>query len=242
MNTGQERGITFLLPNGEQLQEDVPWQVAGALLGRDPDQLAKPILIHEVRLLDDGFSLAVDEEGGLWRTFLFTPRWFDRYRSSVDRIMSRQDIEQMDSIGASNLLVCFVAAGNDLVARITRKRIEAGLVDFDDAKNGIPEVFSDPEFAGFFAEMFLKGMAPANKSWKQPDIERGVELYDLAVAIQIADDELSWSKAMSQALDQRPDIVPASWGDPQDSLKKAISRNIEQSRFSLKGWRADRDK
>ncbi|UVE16812.1 hypothetical protein NVV93_14575 [Pseudomonas sp. LS44] len=240
MSTEQKRGITFLLPNGEQLQEDVPWQVASALLGVTCEQLADPIQVHEVRLLDDGFSLAVDDKDGLWQTILFVPRWFSRYRNTI---LSRQELEPKDSIEASNMLVLFVVASNDLVSRRTRKLIEAGLVDFDDVKNDLPEVLFHPEFMPFLVEKFSEGMAPANKSWKQPDPELGHELYELAVAIQVKAGKLSWNKAMAQAIEQRPDLVPASWrSDPADSLKKATQRSIEKSRFSLKGWRRPGDK
>lgn len=80
MSSEQERGVVLLLPNGESLLENVPWQIAGALLGIPAGRLADPIQVHEVRLLEDGFSLAVDAGGDLRQTILFTPRWFDQYR------------------------------------------------------------------------------------------------------------------------------------------------------------------
>lgn len=244
MTLDARRGITLLLPNGESLLEDVPWVVGAELLGCPEERLASPVAVHQVLLVDDGFSLAVDDvEAGKWRTFLFTPRWFDHYQQSLTKVLTASELEQLLSIDASDTLCMFVLAGNELVAKIVRKRIESGLIDFDDAKKDLPEVFSDSSFKQFFTESYLAGKAPANKAWKQPDPSTGLELYELAVSFRVADPRLSWAKAIRLARNKCPDLVPKSWkSDFEGCLQRVTSRNIEESRFSLRGWRKSPDK
>lgn len=243
MNTEAERGrgIAFLLPNGETLQEDVPWQVAGALLGVPADRLTEQIHVHEVRLLEDGFSLAVDAEGGLWQTILFTPRVFNHYRRSI---LSRPELEPNDSIEASNLLLLFVAAGNNLVASIARKRIEEGAFCFDDAREDLPEVFRDQGFRDFFTESYVSRDHLLSRKGKRSQFHAGaIELYELAVSFIAKTPGMSWDAACEKAVERGHDLVPKSWqSDPVGNLKRETNRKLEHSKWSLSGWRKPQDK
>lgn len=241
MSSKTERGITFRLPNGDTLQEDVPWLVASALLGYATDRLANPIHVHEVHLLEDGFSLAVDAEGGSWQTILFTPRGFKHFR---DEILSRQELEPNDSIEASTLLVIFVAVGNDIVARTARSQIEAGLFCFDDAREDLPEVFRDQGFRDFFAESYVSEDLPLSRKGKRSQFHAGaIELYELAVSFTAKTPGMSWDAACEKAVEQGHDLVPKSWqSDPVGNLKRETNRKIEHSQWSLSGWRKPQDK
>ncbi|GAC1034393.1 hypothetical protein thsps21_52220 [Pseudomonas sp. No.21] len=239
------RGFTLRIL-GHRYFFGMPNTLADQITGGIAERLQTPIDVLEISVEEDGFLfLTADDAGKPKYELKYEPKEFPGFKLQIQTMSPSfwATTLKLDTQASLKILHLFYHWLNHKFAESAEESIIKGELTFEDVREIRSEAFQVPSFQRFFSESFAAGNLPKRTKGKRRKHNSDIEdLYALACRIYRETPQLSWEVACFEATVRRADLVPASWRkDPEGNLKREAARYWDDSRYSQKSYRENRD-